>query len=122
MTGSTFAPEAVDVKVGDTVRFVNKDEIAHTATADGNVRLGDAATPARRSTSRPTKAGTFSYVCLFHPGMTGTINVTLVPSEDQISILVRTFSIDGVGELRRRRVAAEIDVLVPVAVASSTDS
>ena len=25
---------------------------------------------------KATKAGTFSYVCIFHPGMTGTLNVT----------------------------------------------
>ncbi len=76
MTGSTFAPNAVDVKVGDTVRFVNKDEIAHTATADGTFDSEARWTPARPSTSRPTKAGTINYVCLFHPGMTGTINVS----------------------------------------------
>ena len=64
MTGSTFAPNAVDVKVGETVRFVNKDEIAHTATADGTFDF------------KATKAGTISYVCLFHPGMTGTLNVS----------------------------------------------
>jgi plastocyanin len=75
MTGSTFAPGSVDVKVGETVSFVNKDEIAHTATADGTFDSGTL--PAGGTfTYKATKAGTISYVCSFHPGMTGTLNVT----------------------------------------------
>ena len=68
MTDSTFAPNAVDVKVGDTVTFVNKDEIAHTATADGHVRLRARCARARRFDFKATKAGSFDYVCIFHPG------------------------------------------------------
>ena len=73
MTGSTFAPEAIDAKVGDTISFVNKDEIAHNATGDGI----DSGTIAGGATFdfKAAKAGTISYVCTFHPGMTGTINV-----------------------------------------------
>jgi plastocyanin len=75
MTGSTFAPDAVDVKAGDTVSFVNKDEIAHTATAEG---MFDSKTMDAGATFdfKAEKAGTIKYVCLFHPGMTGTINVS----------------------------------------------
>ena len=74
MTGSTFAPEAIDAKVGDTISFVNKDEIAHNATGDGI----DSGTIAGGATFdfKAAKAGTISYVCTFHPGMTGTINVS----------------------------------------------
>jgi len=73
MTGSTFVPEAIDAKVGDTVSFVNKDEIAHNATGDGI----DSGTIAGGATFdfKAADAGTISYVCTFHPGMTGTINV-----------------------------------------------
>src|SRR3954470_12224709 len=31
---TAFQPQTIDVKVGDTVTFVNHDEIAHTATAN----------------------------------------------------------------------------------------
>jgi plastocyanin len=75
MTGSTFAPGSVDVKVGETVSFVNKDEIAHTATADGTFDSGTLRAGGT-FTYKATKAGTISYVCSFHPGMTGTLNVT----------------------------------------------
>ena len=70
------ARRRVDVKVGDTVTFVNKDEIAHTATADDGTFDSKTMEPGANSTSRPSKAGKISYVCIFHPGMTGTINVT----------------------------------------------
>ena len=74
MTDSTFAPSTVEMKVGETVSFVDKDEIAHTATAEatfdsGTLREGE------RFDFKATKPGTISYVCIFHPGMTGTINV-----------------------------------------------
>jgi plastocyanin len=75
MTGSTFAPNAVDVKVGETVSFVNKDEIAHTATADGTFDSGTMESGATFDFVAK-KAGTISYVCVFHPGMAGTLNVS----------------------------------------------
>ena len=74
MAGSTFAPGTIDLKVGDKVTFVNDDEIAHTATSDAF----DSGTMDPGATFEFTaeEAGTISYVCSFHPGMTGTINVT----------------------------------------------
>ena len=75
MTDSTFAPNTVEMKVGETVTFVDKDEIAHTATAEGTFDSGTLREGATFD-FKATKAGTFSYVCIFHPGMTGTLNVT----------------------------------------------
>ena len=74
MTGSTFAPKAIDVELGDTISFVNKDEIAHNATGEG-IDSGTIAGGATFDFKAET-AGTISYVCTFHPGMTGTLNVT----------------------------------------------
>ena len=73
MTDSTFAPQTIDAQVGDTISFVNKDEIAHNATGDGI----DSGTIAGGATFdfKAAKAGTISYVCTFHPGMTGTVNL-----------------------------------------------
>jgi plastocyanin len=75
MTDSSFAPKALTVKVGDTVTFVDRDEIAHTATAEGAFDTGTL----RQGASfhfRATKPGTVDYVCAFHPGMTGKLVVT----------------------------------------------
>jgi plastocyanin len=74
MAGSTFAPGTIELKVGETVKFVNDDEIAHTATSDAF----DSGTmePGASFEFTAEKAGSISYLCEFHPGMTGTINVT----------------------------------------------
>jgi plastocyanin len=75
MTDSTFTPNTVDMKVGETVTFVDKDEIAHTATAEGSFDSGTLREGARFA-FKATQAGTYDYVCVFHPGMTGRISVT----------------------------------------------
>jgi plastocyanin len=77
-----FQPDPLTIKRGTTVRFVNHDEIHHTATAGMrskprpsvfDVKL--AATGTGRFTFR--KAGTYRYFCTFHPGpgMVGKIVV-----------------------------------------------
>jgi plastocyanin len=76
MAGSTFAPADIDLKVGDTITFVNDDQIAHTATADGGAFDSGTMEPGATFDFTAEKAGTISYVCQFHPGMTGTITVT----------------------------------------------
>jgi plastocyanin len=77
LSSSTFQPAAIDVKAGETVTFVNRDRIAHTATATAGATF-DSGTMAAGATFDfvAAKAGKISYVCNFHPGMTGTINVT----------------------------------------------
>jgi plastocyanin len=76
MSNTTFQPQTIDVKVGDTVTFVNKDEIAHTATAGDKSFDSKTLEAGATFAFKPTKAGRIDYVCLFHPGMTGTINVS----------------------------------------------
>jgi len=74
LTGSTFAPDRVDLKLGQTVTFVDQDAIAHTATAEGTFDSG-ILRQGERFDFTATKAGTFHYVCSFHPGMAGTVTV-----------------------------------------------
>jgi plastocyanin len=76
LTNTSFQPQSVDVKVGDTVTFVNADPIAHTATADDKSFDSGTLDQGAKFSFKAEKAGTISYVCEFHPGMTGTINVT----------------------------------------------
>jgi len=78
MSNTSFQPQTIDVKVGETVTFVNKDEIAHTATAEDKSFDSKTMEAGATFSFKPTKAGTIDYVCLFHPGMTGTINVSRV--------------------------------------------
>ena len=69
-----FAPAEVSAKVGDTIEWINKDVLAHTATArngDWDVML-----PAKKSgTLVLKKPGTIEYYCRFHPNMKATLTV-----------------------------------------------
>jgi len=72
---SSFQPATIKVHVGDTVTFRNDDEIAHTVTAsDGTFDSGTLQQGAKFSFTAK-KAGKIPYVCSFHPGMSGTIDV-----------------------------------------------
>jgi plastocyanin len=67
-----FTPAAVNVHVGDTVEWTNKDFVAHSATA--NDKSFDVIVPAHKSGTLVVKAaGDFAYFCKFHPMMKGSI-------------------------------------------------
>jgi plastocyanin len=70
---NTFTPAKIEVATGETVSFENSGAIAHTVTGDG-FDSGSMA-PGDTFTFTADKAGTVSYVCTFHPGMQGTIEV-----------------------------------------------
>lgn len=70
-----FIPATLTVSVGTTVRWKNKDSMAHTVTSDtgawdsGNIDINAVF-------NFPfTAAGTYHYHCSYHPSMTGTIIV-----------------------------------------------
>jgi plastocyanin len=70
---NSFSPATIEVAVGETVTFENEGQIAHTVTGDG-FDSGSMA-PGDTFTFEASKSGSFSYVCTFHPGMSGTIEV-----------------------------------------------
>lgn len=74
MESVDYAPKHVSVRVGDTVEWVNKDIVAHTATPkdrswDVNVL------PGKTGRMVMKVAGTLAYFCRYHPNMTGEIVV-----------------------------------------------
>ncbi len=70
-----FSPPTVEIRVGDTVTWTNRDSVAHTATArNGSFDTGLLAEGASGSV-RFTAAGTYRYLCTPHPEMTGTVVV-----------------------------------------------
>jgi plastocyanin len=70
-----FSPRTIEIRVGDTVRWTNRDSIAHTATArNGSFDTGLLA-DGESGSVRFTTAGTYRYVCTPHPDMTGTVVV-----------------------------------------------
>ncbi len=65
-----FSPEELKAKVGDTIAWINKDIVAHTATARGD---WDVMILANKSASLVlTKAGIVEYYCRFHHQHEGT--------------------------------------------------
>jgi plastocyanin len=70
-----FQPETLTVKVGDTVKWVNKDMFPHTATSKaGGFDSGVIMTGKSWTFTAKTK-GTIPYVCVLHPTMKGTLRV-----------------------------------------------
>jgi len=69
-----ISPAVAAAKVGDTIEWINKDALVHTATA----RNGDfdVTLPANRTVSSVLKkAGTVDYYCRFHPNMKATLTI-----------------------------------------------
>jgi plastocyanin len=70
----TFGPQKVTVKVGDTVTWINEDDIPHTVVSISHYR-SQALDTGGTFTFTFTTPGTFKYFCGLHPQMQGTIVV-----------------------------------------------
>ena len=91
----SLSPAVLDVKVNETVSWQNQDTGIHSVTTgkpqlgyDGRVDSG-VIQAGQTFSYKFTKAGVYQYFCLFHPWMTGLVNVgdgTSVDPEIQISI------------------------------------
>lgn len=74
MENLVISPAEATAKVGDTIEWINKDVLAHTATA----RNGDwdvTIPPKKTVTLVLKKAGAIDYYCRFHPNMKATLTV-----------------------------------------------
>ncbi|SRR6266568_6440172 len=74
MENLVISPAAASAKVGDTIEWINKDIVAHTATAqngDWDVTIP----PNNTVTTVLKKAATAEYYCRFHPNMTATLTI-----------------------------------------------
>src|SRR3954447_22004661 len=74
MENLVIAPAEASAKVGDTVELINKDVLAHTATArngDFDVNMP----PKKTVTFVLKKPGAVDYYCRFHPNMKAKLNV-----------------------------------------------
>ena len=71
-----FCPVTVTVARGSELRWVNRDQAPHTATADGPDFDTGAFGQGEARTVRFDRAGTYTYFCRLHPFMRGTVVVT----------------------------------------------
>src|SRR5689334_22218985 len=74
MENLVISPAAASAEVGDTIEWINKDALAHTATArNGNFDVTIA--PKQTGTLVLKQAGRVDYYCRFHPNMKATLTV-----------------------------------------------
>jgi plastocyanin len=73
--GFAFVPSAINIAVGDTVKWTNNDTPPHTSTSD--TAVWDSGTLNNGDTYEFTfnTADSYPYHCDIHPSMTGTVNV-----------------------------------------------
>jgi plastocyanin len=76
MSGVAFHPGVLEAAVGDTIVWINRDLVPHTATSDDGqawttpaIAAGDSGTLVMR------KKGEWAYYCKFHPTMHGRLIV-----------------------------------------------
>ena len=73
--GFAFKPQALEVKAGDTVEFVNRDILPHTATAAANAFDSKTINPGGRWSWKAGAPGQYAYECALHPNMKGVLQV-----------------------------------------------
>jgi plastocyanin len=70
-----FQPEKLTVASGDTVVWVNRDLVPHTATSEAG-GFDSKAIPADKSWRYTVRTkGNIVYLCTFHPSMKATLRV-----------------------------------------------
>lgn len=74
--GFDFSPAHLEVRRGDTVTWINRDMVPHTAT-DSLGGWGSGELPAgARGSWIAKETGRFGYLCTYHPSMRGTVVVS----------------------------------------------
>lgn len=73
-----FNPEKLQIKVGDTVNFVNDDNTAHNVYSDSPTNHFELGMYRKGQVRKVVfdKPGTVEVECLIHPGMKMTVDVT----------------------------------------------
>jgi plastocyanin len=72
---SSYQPATLTVRVGDSIVWVNKDLLVHTATTQPGGFDSQAIAPGKSWKYTAKTEGEIAYSCTFHPAMKGTIRV-----------------------------------------------
>jgi plastocyanin len=73
--GMRFQPEGLTVAVGDTVVWINRDMVPHTATSEPG-RFDSSEIAAGKSWTHTVRTrGEFAYTCTYHPLMKAVLRV-----------------------------------------------
>lgn len=75
MRNIRFVPERIVVRLGQIVRWTNRDPVAHTVAAQHPAFASDAIAQGQTFSYRPRHKGTIRYFCTIHQGQTGELVV-----------------------------------------------
>lgn len=75
MRGMSFEPAGLTLRAGDTIIYVNKDVVSHTATSQAGGFDSRGIPPGKSWKVTPRTKGDFAYICSFHPTMQGKMTV-----------------------------------------------
>jgi plastocyanin len=70
-----FSPRTVEIRVGDSVTWTNRDSVGHTATGSNDAFDTGLLEEGESASVTFVRAGTYRYICTPHPNMTGTVVV-----------------------------------------------
>lgn len=70
-----FEPSNLVVSAGDTIRWINRDPVPHTATARDTTWDSGRIAAGGEWQMVATASRTADYFCVYHPTMTGTVRV-----------------------------------------------
>jgi plastocyanin len=75
--GFQFKPDALTVKLGSTVTFINKDATPHTVTPENGAKFTGTGRLQKNASKSVTfnQVGVQSYFCEIHPSMKGKVTV-----------------------------------------------
>ena len=73
--GMRFEPQTLTVSSGDTIVWVNKDLVPHTATSKAGGFDSKTIQADESWTYTAGTKGEFAYICAFHPAMKATLRV-----------------------------------------------
>jgi plastocyanin len=83
-TDKSFFPNPIEIQVGDSITWINRDSAMHTITSgtgtpDGNFDSSGSGhpfmTPSQTFSHEFGKRGNYPYYCVLHPNMVGTVIV-----------------------------------------------
>jgi plastocyanin len=75
MRHNRFVPARVVVRLGQTVRWTNRDQTTHTVASQDLRLASEGIGPGATYTYRPRRRGRFRYFCTIHAGQTGVLIV-----------------------------------------------
>ena len=73
--GMRFLPELLTVAPGDSIVWINKDLVPHTATSTAGGFDSKEIPAGKAWTFTIKKTGAFAYICTFHPTMKAVLRV-----------------------------------------------